>query len=75
MRGVSPGGVWFIQTESIGYRSDFSLYMTLLFGLRINTGIPLTLLEERFRDPSHMEDVAAVHCTPPRGIEAALREQ
>lgn len=45
---------WLLQGKSIHYRSDFVLYVTLSFGLRVNAGIPLTLLEERFCNRSHM---------------------
>ncbi|NOU11858.1 MAG: hypothetical protein HOO98_17835 [Nitrospira sp.] len=42
------------QSESIRHRLDFALLMPLLFSLLINTGIPLTFLEEGFRDRSHI---------------------
>jgi hypothetical protein len=42
------------QAGSIHHKSDVALSMTRLLSLRINTGIPLTFLEERFRDRAHI---------------------
>ena len=52
-RGVKPR-MHMAQAELIHHWSDFALSMPLLFGLLINTGIPLTSLVEGFRDRSHM---------------------
>jgi hypothetical protein len=55
---------------------DFALSMTLLFGLLINTRIPLAFLEKGFViGRTYSENAAAVHDTPPRGIEATLRKR
>lgn len=46
--------LWILLAMVVSPFVDFALSMTLLFGLLINTGIPLTFLEEGSCDRSHM---------------------